>query len=105
MNLFRAIGVAVVALGTALVSALAVGVSTALATTVPPGAPLWQGEAPGGTLSTVLAFVMWGAVMVAAAVYGYAAVRRHGVTAEVAGVVPIGVAPAEGATERERKAA
>jgi hypothetical protein len=94
----------VVALGAVFVSMLAFGVSMAWAAT-PPGAYLWPGSAPGGTASDVVAIVLVASTIIAAAVYGYFALKRERGVPAVKEIPVIGATPDGRAPEHERKAA
>jgi hypothetical protein len=81
----------VVAVAT-VVSTLAFGVSSAWATTTPPGAYLWPGSAPGETASIVFAAVVVAVTAALAAAYGVFALRVRSARGESAEVRDIGSA-------------
>ena len=84
-------------------STLVVGVSSAWATTTPPGASLWLGNVSGDTLSVVVAVVAVAATAVVAALYGVLAMRAQAGESRPAGVHDIRAARRP--TTDQRKAA
>jgi hypothetical protein len=102
MSLSRLKGlvVAVVAGGSTLV----IGVSSAWATTTPPGAYLFPGNAPGGTSSVVVAWVAIAITAAVAAAYGIFALRAQPARGKLASVDRIGD-DRRGSEEQRRRAA
>ncbi len=68
------------------VSTFAVGVSSAWATTTPPGAYLWPGNAAGDTLAVVVAAVVVAVTVAVAAAYGVVTLRTQLVRGKAADV-------------------
>ncbi len=85
------------------VSTLAFGVSSAWATTTPPGAYLWPGDAPGDTASLVFAAIAVAVTAAVAAVYGVLTLRSRRSPGELADVHEIGTT--RRASGDQRKAA
>lgn len=85
------------------VSTLVFGVSSAFATTTPPGAYLWPGNAPGDTTSVILAAVAVAVTAAVAAVYGVLTLRVRRARAELAEVHELGTSRT--ASSDQRKAA
>ena len=100
MSLPKLMGL-VATFATVIVSTLVLGVSSALATTTPPGAYLWPGNAPGDTLSVVGGAIAVAVTVIAFAVYGYVALRAQYRARPVAAVHDIG----ERVEREQRKAA